>query len=523
MVKTTEQAASAREQAPPGTVMLSATGIEKSFGPVRALQGVQLELRAGEVTALMGENGAGKSTLLKILTGDLQPDAGTLTLAGTEVRFTDPRQSRLAGLRVIAQEPEVLLHVSVAENIYVGALGRQGLIFNRAALFARAEDDLRRYGFEKVIRPETLGSALSPAQRQIVEIMRALVDSPSVICFDEPTSSLGDEEVVILFRLIRQLRDEGVAIGYVSHRMQEIFELSDNITVLRDGKFVGTKSTADTDHDDLVRMMVGRDLSQFFHRDPVVPGATVLELRGVSNAHVTDIHLEVKAGEVVGVSGLVGAGRSELMKTIVGDLRIDSGELLMGGTAMSFKAPADAISAGIGFAPEERKAEALLLKRSVRDNVALARLRSLSRWIFVRTADEKALAAEYIERLGIRTPSSEQLVGNLSGGNQQKVVLARWLATHPRLLVLDEPTRGVDVGAKSEIYAIIDELAQAGVAVLVVSSELPEVIGLSDRIYVMAGGRITGELARDSVTEEQILALAMDESAADPDLTTSHS
>ena len=219
--------------------------------------------------------------------------------------------------------------------------------------------------------------------------MRALVDSPSVICFDEPTSSLGDEEVVILFRLIRQLRDQGVAIGYVSHRMQEIFELSDNITVLRDGKFVGTKTTADTNHDDLVRMMVGRDLSQFFHRDPVVPGETVLELRGVTNSHVTDIHLEVKAGEVVGVSGLVGAGRSELMKTIVGDLRVDSGELLMGGTVMSFKAPADAIAAGIGFAPEERKAEALLLKRSVRDNVALARLRSLSRWIFVKSADEK--------------------------------------------------------------------------------------------------------------------------------------
>ncbi|ANP74595.1 sugar ABC transporter ATP-binding protein [Cryobacterium arcticum] len=521
MVKTPAPAASGIDPAPPGTVMLSAAGIEKSFGPVRALQGVQLELRAGEVTALMGENGAGKSTLLKILTGDLQPDAGTLTLAGTKVRFTDPRQSRLAGLRVIAQEPEVLLHVSVAENIYVGALGRQGLMFSRAALFARADRDLRRYGFEKVIRPETLGSALSPAQRQIVEIMRALVDSPSVICFDEPTSSLGDEEVVILFKLIRQLRDEGVAIGYVSHRMQEIFELSDNITVLRDGKFVGTKVTADTNHDDLVRMMVGRDLSQFFHRDPVVPGETVLELRGVTNSHVTDIHLEVKAGEVVGVSGLVGAGRSELMKTIVGDLRVDSGELLMGGTIMSFKAPADAIAAGIGFAPEERKAEALLLKRSVRDNVALARLRSLSRWIFVKSADEKALAAEYIARLGIRTPSSEQLVGNLSGGNQQKVVLARWLATHPRLLVLDEPTRGVDVGAKSEIYAIIDELAQAGVAVLVVSSELPEVIGLSDRIYVMAGGRITGELARDHVTEEQILALAMDEAAADSDLSTS--
>jgi ABC-type sugar transport system ATPase subunit len=494
-----------------GALMLSARGIEKSFGPVRALQGVELELRAGEVTALMGENGAGKSTLLKILTGDLQPDAGTLTLNGEEVQFTDPRQSRLAGLRVIAQEPEVLLHVSVAENIYVGALVSHGFVFNRSATLARASADLAKYGFEKLIRPEALGSELSPAQRQIVEIMRALVDKPSVICFDEPTSSLGDEEVVILFRLIRQLRDEGIAIGYVSHRMNEIFELSDRITVLRDGRFVGVKTTAETNHEELVRMMVGRDLSQFFHREQAEPGDTVVELRGVGNEHVTGIDLVVKAGEVVGVAGLVGAGRSELMKTIVGDLRVQEGELLMGGTAVVFRSPGDAIAAGIGFAPEERKAEALLLQRSVRDNIALARLKSLSRWIFVRANDERSLAAEYIARLGIRTPTADQLAGNLSGGNQQKVVLARWLATHPRLLVLDEPTRGVDVGAKSEIYAIIDELAHAGVAVLVVSSELPEVLGLSDRIYVMAGGRITGELARADATEEQILALAMDE------------
>jgi ABC-type sugar transport system ATPase subunit len=499
--------------APPGTVMLSARGIDKAFGPVRALQGVDLELRAGEVTALMGENGAGKSTLLKILTGDLQPDAGTLSLGGEDVRFTDPRQSRVAGLRVIAQEPEVLLHVSVAENIFIGALGGRGPFYDRAATEQRAADALRQYGFERLIRPGTLGGELSPAQRQIVEIMRALVDSPKVICFDEPTSSLGDEEVVILFRLIRRLRDEGIAIGYVSHRMNEIFELSDRIAVLRDGRFVGSQVTAETDHERLVRMMVGRDLTQFFHRDPVPPGDTVVELRGVGNEHVDGIDLVVRAGEVVGVAGLVGAGRSELMKTIVGDLRIDSGELLMAGKPAVFRSPSDAIAAGIGFAPEERKAEALLLQRSVRDNIALARLRALSRWIFVRASAERSLASHYIARLGIRTPTGEQLAGNLSGGNQQKVVLARWLATAPRLLVLDEPTRGVDVGAKAEIYAIIDELAHEGVAVLVVSSELPEVLGLSDRIYVMAGGRITGELERATATEEAILALAMDESA----------
>lgn len=494
-------------------VMLAAHAIGKNFGAVRALHGVDLELRAGEVTAIMGENGAGKSTLLKILTGDYQPDEGQLELGGVEVHFTDPRHSRLAGLRVIAQEPEVIQHVSVAENIYVGALGRHGIIFNRRAAYARARADLERFGFHKLIRPDALGSSLSPAQRQIVEIMRALVDEPTVICFDEPTSSLGDEESAILFTLIRRLRDDGVAVGYVSHRMNEIFQLADRITVLRDGGLVGTTLAHETSHDELVRMMVGRDLSQFFHRDPVSPGETVIELRGVSNEHVTGIDLEVRAGEVVGIAGLVGAGRSELMKTIVGDLAVQSGQILIAGMPVTFRSPGDAVAAGIGFAPEERKAEALILQRTVRDNISLARLRELSNWIFVRAKAERSLADTYIARLRIRTPSSEQLVGKLSGGNQQKVVLARWLATHPKLLVLDEPTRGVDVGAKAEIYAIIDELAHSGVAVLIVSSELPEVLGIADRICVMAAGRITGQLSRAEATEESILSLAMDEKA----------
>ena len=495
-----------------GRVMLHARGIGKTFGPVRALHDVELELRAGEVTAIMGENGAGKSTLLKIIGGDYHPDSGSLELDGEEVHFTDPSQSRAAGLRVIAQEPEILAHVSVAENIYVGALGRDGLLFNRRALYAKTQRALDDYGFGGLIEPHTLGGHLSPAQRQLVEIMRALVDDPKIICFDEPTSSLGDEETDILFRLIDRLRGEGVAVGYISHRMNEIFRLADRITVLRDGGLVGTRVAAETDHDELVRMMVGRDLSQFFHREPVEPGASVLELSGVTNEHVSDIDLVVRAGEVVGIAGLVGAGRSELMKTIVGDFRIDEGAIRMNGRPVVFRSPADAIAAGIGFAPEERKAEALVLERSVRDNIGLVVMRSLARWGFVSDRSERALAAEYVERLRIRTPSTSQLVGKLSGGNQQKVVLARWLATRPKLLVLDEPTRGVDVGAKSEIYAIIDRLAHDGVAVLVVSSELPEVMGLADRICVMAGGRITGELTRSEATEESILALAMDDS-----------
>jgi L-arabinose transport system ATP-binding protein len=490
-------------------IAFAARGITKSFGPVRALRGVELELRRGEVTALMGENGAGKSTLLKIITGDYQPDDGVLELDGRTVTFAGPGDSRTAGVRVIAQEPEIVPHVSVAENIFIGALG--GARFNRTELLDRAGEALEHWGFARVIRPELIGSSLSPAQRQIVEIMRALVSKPAVICFDEPTSSLGDDEVAILFAVIRRLRSEGVAIGYVSHRMAEIFQLADRITVLRDGGLVGTEKATDIDDDGLVRMMVGRDLSQFFQREAIPPGDVVLELDGVTNEFVEGVSLTVRAGEVVGVAGLVGAGRSELMKTIVGDFPLTSGEIRVGGKRTRFRSPADSVTAGIGFAPEERKAEALLLQRTVRDNMALAMLRKLSRWIFVKSAAEKALAAEYIDRMRVRTPSTEQIVGTLSGGNQQKVVLARWLATGPRVLLLDEPTRGVDVGAKSEIYTIIDELARSGVAVLVVSSELPEVIGVSDRIYVMAHGHITGEVPSRGATEESILALAMEE------------
>ncbi|UNK70332.1 sugar ABC transporter ATP-binding protein [Microbacterium sp. H1-D42] len=491
------------------TVALSASGITKNFGPVRALRGVELTLHAGEVTALMGENGAGKSTLLKILNGDYRPDEGELAIDGEPVHFSDPADSHSAGLRVIAQEPEIVPWVSVAENIYVGALG--ALPYKRRELLARAEEELRRWGFDRVIRPETIGNDLSPAQRQIVEIMRAVIARPKIICFDEPTSSLGDEEVHLLFAMIRRLKADGVAIAYVSHRMGEIFQLADRITVLRDGGYVGTKRVDETDHDELVRMMVGRDLSQFFHRVPAPLGDVVLELSGVKNQFVDGIDLKVRAGEVVGIAGLVGAGRSELMKTIAGDYAITAGEIRIAGEVRRIRQPGDSIRAGVGFAPEERKAEALLLQRSVRDNTALVVLKSLSRWIFVRDRAERALADEYIDRLRIRTPSSEQLVGNLSGGNQQKVVLARWLAAKPKLLLLDEPTRGIDVGAKSEIYGIIDQLAHEGVAVIVVSSELPEVLGVSDRIYVMAHGTITGELPRAEATEENILALAMDE------------
>ena len=488
---------------------LHARGITKNFTGVRALAGVDLDLCAGKVTALMGENGAGKSTLLKILSGDYQPDAGTIKIAGTSVTFSTPVESRAAGVRVIAQEPEIVPFVSVAENIYVGSLPSSLGIVSQRRLKERAQADLERFGFEKFLNPAMRGTDLSPAQRQMVEIVRALIDDPQVICFDEPTSSLSDTETRVLFDLIARLRDDGRAVGYVSHRMREIFEIADRVTVLRDGQIIGSRTIKESSVGEVVRMMVGRDLSTMFERTRHQLGDIALELENVCTDDVADISLTVRRGEVVALAGLVGAGRTELALAIAGDRAVTSGTIKVHGEAKRFRSPTDAIAAGIGLAPEERKADALIMVRSVRDNIALAVLDGLSRFGVVNRRKERELAGKYIASLRIRTPSMAQLMQNLSGGNQQKVVLARWLAKETDILVLDEPTRGVDVGAKAEIYAIIDELAAKGVAVLVISSELPEVLGIADRIVVMQEGRVTGELAHADATEERILTLAI--------------
>jgi L-arabinose transport system ATP-binding protein len=489
--------------------VLRTENISKSFAGVRALDDVSLDAAPGEVIALLGENGAGKSTLLRILSGDYTADAGRIVLGGEEVSFRTPAQAQAAGVRVIYQEPEIIPHVSVAENVYVGALGTVGRVFKARALAQRLEEDLDRLGFSGMLRPETLGSRLSPAQRQLVEILRALTGEPRLIAFDEPTSSLSDHEVNALFRLIGRLREEGKAVIYVSHRLREIFEVADRVAVLRDGKLVGVVAAGETNEDELVRMMVGRSLENMFTRPRHPTEQVVLDVRGVTTDDVRDVSLQVRAGEVVALAGLVGAGRSEFARAIVGDVPLHAGEVSVGGRAIHLHSPADAVHAGIGFAPEERKADALFLERGVRDNVSIALLDQLSRFHIVRRAAERRLVRTFTDQLRVRTPSLEQEVRKLSGGNQQKVVLARWLARRPKVLILDEPTRGVDVGAKAEIYAIISELAQAGVAILVISSELPEVLGLADRIVVMQGGRVTGELGREEATEERILALAI--------------
>ncbi|MBT2406204.1 MULTISPECIES: sugar ABC transporter ATP-binding protein [unclassified Streptomyces] len=489
---------------------LHVTGIAKSFSGVQALNEISLAFPAGTVTALMGENGAGKSTLLKIVCGDQPADSGTIRLDGTPLHLHSPADARAAGIRLIPQEPEIVPHISVAENVYLGALPTRGARrFDRAGLRRRLEADLVRIGFDKVLDADTLGIDLTAAQRQLVEILRALTGEAKVVAFDEPTSSLSEHEVEALFALIRRLRESGLAVVYVSHRMQEIFQLADRIAVLRDGTLVGVKDAAATDQREIVRMMVGRDLSSLFTRAHVATDRVVLDVQDVTTDDVTGITLQVRAGEVVALAGLVGAGRSELARALVGDLPLRGGSVSVGGRVLRLRRPSDAIRAGLGLAPEERKAQALFLNRSIRDNTALVVLRGLRRLRFVRRGAERKLAQEFADRLRVRAPSIEHEVRTLSGGNQQKVVLARWLARRPSVLILDEPTRGIDVGAKAEIYQIIADLAESGVALLVISSELPEVLGLADRVLVMQGGRITGELPRAEATEEGILALAM--------------
>jgi L-arabinose transport system ATP-binding protein len=489
-------------------------GVSKRFAGVQALSEVGLIARAGEVLALLGENGAGKSTLLKILSGANLPDAGRIQIDGKPVTIAAPADARRVGVRLVAQEPEIIPHVSVAENVCVGVLPRRGRLFDRAALRANVAADIERNGFSGMIDPDQLGNSLSPAQRQLVEILRALSGTVRVVAFDEPTSSLSDHEAETLFALIKRLTSNGVAVIYVSHRMKEILRVATRVLVLRDGEAVGERFAAETSEAELVRLMVGRDLSALYQRSAHSQGRTVLSVENVSSADVHDINFAVHAGEVVVLAGLVGAGRTELARAIIGDVPLTSGTIRVEGQALQLRSPRDAVRAGLCLAPEERKAQALLMRRSVRDNISLAVLRRLSRWRVVNRREERELAERYSHELHIRTPSIEQEVSTLSGGNQQKTVLARWLAYNSKLLILDEPTRGVDVGAKADIYAIIDRLASRGVAVLVISSELPEVLGLADRIVVMKGGTVAGALDRADATEEKILSLAILEKAA---------
>jgi L-arabinose transport system ATP-binding protein len=489
--------------------ILELRNIGKQFPNVRALDDVSLDFRPGEVLALIGENGAGKSTMLRILNGDYQPDQGEIVHNGKLVRFPSPSESHAAGVRVIYQEPELAPGVSVAENIYLGELPRRGRFVDWVGLRHKVQAQIDDFGFGSVLNQNMLGQDLSPAQRQLVEILKAMKSNVKVLALDEPTSSLADEEVTRLFNIVEKLRKQGVAIIYVSHRIREILRLADRVAVLRDGHLVAIRPAAQTSEAELVRLMVGRPLNAMFDHDSHVKSEVVLKVEGLTNVYVKNVSFEAYRGEVLGIAGLIGAGRTELAKTLFGDIPHDSGRVWVQGKEIRLKSPRDAMAAGIGFAPEDRKAEALLLERSVRENVSLAILNRISNIRMVSAIKERRIVAEMVDRLQVKTPSIEQEVRKLSGGNQQKVVLARWLARKPAILILDEPTRGIDVGAKSEIYQFVARLASEGVTIIFISSELPEVLGLCDRIQVMQAGRVTGIVPAAGATEESVLGLAI--------------
>jgi rhamnose transport system ATP-binding protein len=490
--------------------LLTLTGIRKSFAGVQALKGVAFDLRPGEVHALVGENGAGKSTLIKVITGAHTPDAGTLTVRGHVVTDNDPVRSRELGIAAIYQQPALFPDLTVAENI---ALGLEPGGWWRRVRWGRRRERARqllaRVG--AAIDPEADVRRLTMPEQQLVEIARALGADARVLIMDEPTASLSDTEVDNLFRVIRELRGQGVGIIYISHRLEELPRIADRVTALRDGEVVGTRLMAETTRADLIRMMVGRELSAVFPKRAVPIGDVVLEVRGLSckAAGVSHVSLSVRAGEILGLAGLVGAGRTELARVLFGLTPADSGQILLRGRPVVIDSPARAVELGIAYVPEDRRRHGVILEMPVAANATLATLRKISAAGLLDFRRERAVAADFVRRLGIKTASLENPVGNLSGGNQQKVALARWLAADPAVLILDEPTQGVDVGAKAEIHRLMGDLAGRGIATVMISSELPEVLGMSDRIAVMHGGTVVGTLDRSAATQEAVLELAL--------------
>jgi ribose transport system ATP-binding protein len=494
--------------------VLEVEGVSKSFPGVRALEEVSFELRAGEVHALLGENGAGKSTLIKILCGVHRPDSGTIRLGGEPVRVASPRHAQALGIAVVHQELVLEPYLSVAENVFLGRqpVGRFGLV-DRRRMHGETARLLGRLGVE--LDPGTPLGELPMASRQLVAIARAVSSSARVLVFDEPTTSLTQRESDLLFAAIRRLRADGIGIVYVSHRMQEIFNLCDRVTVLRDGRRIATWRVAETDLAGLIGMMIGREVGEVRRVDAARTGPAVLEARGLGRRGVLhDISFALREGEIVVMAGLVGAGRTEVARALFGDLATDAGEILVEGVPVRVRSPRDAIRAGIGLVPEDRKEQGLVTALSVRQNLALPSLRRLAPFGIVRAGAERRLAEEYVRRLAIRTPSTAQAVKHLSGGNQQRVVIAKWLATRPKALIVDEPTRGVDVGAQAEIHGLLRDLARAGMAVLMISSDLREILTMSDRILVMHRGRIVAELPGRGSTQEQIMYHAAGEGAS---------
>jgi ribose transport system ATP-binding protein len=498
------------------SAILQMVGIDKSFGPTRALSGMSLNVHRGEIHALMGENGAGKSTLMKILSGVYSPDRGEIRIDGKPVRLRDPASSRAAGINLIYQELAIAPNLSVAENVFMGSEPRTRFGFVDHALMRRETSEVLRQlgaGFRATDR----AGRLSIAEQQQVEIARALIHKGRVLIMDEPTAALSDRETEHLFTVVRRLRDEGLAIIYISHRMAEVHALADRVTVLRDGTYVGELSHDTLDSGRVVQMMVGRSLADFYQhkREAGLAREPVLEVRNLSGEKIRPASFSVGRGEILGFAGLVGAGRTELARLLFGADPKASGTILLEGKTVQTPNPRAAIALGIGYVPEDRKGLGLFLQLSVLTNATLNVAGRNSRLGMVNHGALKTIAGKSVKQLNVKVANPDVIVGRLSGGNQQKVLLARWLEIKPKVLILDEPTRGVDIGAKSEIYHIINALAESGVGVIVISSELPEVVGLCDRVLVMREGAITGELSGADITQENIMHFATDTDAVE--------
>ena len=507
---------SAADVSPATAPLLRMTGISKRFPGVLALSDVGLTVAPGEVHALLGENGAGKSTLLKILAGAQSPDSGTIEFAGTPVVFDSPHAAQKLGIATIYQEFTLAPNMMICENVFIGREPGSKLFVNWRRMAEETRALTRRLGLDA--NPMIPVRELSVAEQQMVEIARALSMKSRLIVMDEPTSALSRVEVEKLFRIVRALKAEGLSIIFVTHRLEEVFEICDSYTVLRDGKFVGTGKVVDTTIDKIIRMMVGREVNALFsHRTDATAGEVALAVQGLSRRGsardpsatvLADVSLHVRRGEILGIAGLVGAGRTEMARAIFGADRFDSGSILIDGQPVRISSPQEAIRHGIGLVPEDRKQQALFLSLAIRVNLSMASLDRVSRWgVFVDEAKENALVEEYRKALSIRMASPEQIVANLSGGNQQKVVLARWLALQPKVLIVDEPTRGIDVGAKVDVHNLLFDMARSGIAVIAISSELPEVLAISDRIVTMREGRVTGEIARDRADQETLMSM----------------
>ena len=483
-------------------------GIDKSFGSNQVLKQAGFTLESGEVHALMGENGAGKSTLMKILTGVYTKDAGTVLVDGKEVNYKNPQEAEKAGIVFIYQELNVMFDLKVEENLFMGKEihGKFG-ICDKKAMQKKAQEALNILGVN--ISPKTVMAELSVGQQQMVEICKALMADAKVIIMDEPTAALTQSETVALFKVIESLRKKGVSMVYISHRMEEIFELCDRITVLRDGSYIGVKNIPETNMNEIVKMMIGREIGERYPSRNVKIGKEVLKVKELTRKGTFhDVNFSVRAGEVLGVSGLMGAGRTEIMQAIFGNLSYESGTIEIDGKEVKISNPRQAMEHGIGFITEDRKTEGLMLDKSIRENISLCNLRRISKSSVISREAEKNMVAEAIKDLRIKCFGSYHECNNLSGGNQQKVVLAKWILTNPKILILDEPTRGVDIGAKKEIYSIINKLAAQGVAIIMVSSELPEVLGMSDNIMVVREGEVRGIISYEEANQERVMTLA---------------